>query len=153
VASRPPASPSPQARRQAQILALQAALAARDVSSIERLLGQWVHRQGVNSLDALGQELDAAEPEAWAWWQTLQSPAPLPVPQGPMAVAAEPAAVAPEPMAVAPSPMAVAPAPVAPLPRLEPQLPKATRPAPAPSHPAVVQLRSWLPDQETRRAA
>lgn len=132
MAVRPPASPSPQARRQAQILALQAALAARDVSSIERLLGQWVHRQGVNSIDALGQELDAAEPEAWAWWQTLQSPAPLPVPQGPMAVAPEP---------------------VAPLPRLEPQLPKATRPAPAPSHPAVVQLRAWLPDQETRRAA
>ncbi len=146
MAVRPPASPSPQARRQAQILALQAALAARDVSSIERLLGQWVHRQGVNSIDALGQELDAAEPEAWAWWQTLQSPAPLPVLQEPMAVAAEPAAVAPEPMAVAP-------APVAPLPRLEPQLPKATRPAPAPSHPAVVQLRAWLPDQETRRAA
>ncbi len=139
MAVRPPASPSPQARRQAQILALQAALAARDVSSIERLLGQWVHRQGVNSIDALGQELDAAEPEAWAWWQTLQSPAPLPVLQ--------------EPMAVAPEPMAVAPEPVAPLPRLEPQLPKATRPAPAPSHPAVVQLRSWLPDQETRRAA
>ena len=146
MAVRPPASPSPQARRQAQILALQAALAARDVSSIERLLGQWVHRQGVNSIDALGQELDAAEPEAWAWWQTLQSPAPLPVLQEPMAVAAEPAAVAPEPMVVAP-------APVAPLPRLEPQLPKATRPAPAPSHPAVVQLRAWLPDQETRRAA
>ncbi len=132
MAVRPPASPSPQARRQAQILALQAALAARDVSSIERLLGQWVHRQGVNSIDALGQELDAAEPEAWAWWQTLQSPAPLPVLQ---------------------EPMAVAPEPVAPLPRLEPQLPKATRPAPAPSHPAVVQLRAWLPDQETRRAA
>ena len=132
MAVRPPASPSPQARRQAQILALQAALAARDVSSIERLLGQWVHRQGVNSIDALGQELDAAEPEAWAWWQTLQSPAPLPVLQ---------------------EPMVVAPEPVAPLPRLEPQLPKATRPAPAPSHPAVVQLRAWLPDQETRRAA
>ena len=146
MAVRPPASPSPQARRQAQILALQAALAARDVSSIERLLGQWVHRQGVNSIDALGQELDAAEPEAWAWWQTLQSPAPLPVLQEPIAVAAEPAAVAPEPMVVAPEPMA-------PRPRLEPQLPKATRPAPAPSHPAVVQLRSWLPDQETRRAA
>ena len=139
MAVRPPASPSPQARRQAQILALQAALAARDVSSIERLLGQWVHRQGVNSIDALGQELDAAEPEAWAWWQTLQSPAPLPVLQ--------------EPVAVAPEPMVVAPEPVAPLPRLEPQLPKATRPAPAPSHPAVVQLRAWLPDQETRRAA
>ena len=36
---------------------------------------------------------------------------------------------------------------------LEPQLPKATRPAPAPSHPALVRLRSWLPDREDRRAA
>lgn len=36
---------------------------------------------------------------------------------------------------------------------IEPQLPRASRPAPAPSHPALVQLRSWLPDQEERRAA
>ncbi|MBD1194816.1 hypothetical protein [Vulcanococcus sp. Clear-D1] len=132
MAVRPLASPSPQARRQAQILALQAALVARDVPLIERLLGQWVHRQGVSALTALSQELDAANPEAWAWWQTLQSPAPEPVLEDSMLVAAEP---------------------LVPLPRLEPQLPRATRPAPAPSHPAVVQLRAWLPDQETRRAA
>jgi hypothetical protein len=100
---------------------------------MERLLGQWVHRQGMSSLAALGQELDAADSEAWAWWQSLQSPAPGPVLQESMVGAAEP---------------------LAPLPRLEPQLPRATRPAPAPSsHPAVVQLRAWLPDQETRRAA
>ena len=132
MAVRPLASPSPQARRQAQILALQAALVARDVPLIERLLGQWVHRQGVSSLAALGQELDAADSEAWAWWQSLQSPGPEPVLEESMVGAAEP---------------------LAPLPRLEPQLPRATRPAPAPSHPAVVQLRAWLPDQETRRAA
>lgn len=132
MAVRPLASPSPQARRQAQILALQAALVARDIPLIERLLGQWVHRQGVSALAALGQELDAADPEGWAWWQTLQSPAPEPVLEESMVGAAEPQA---------------------PLPRLEPQLPRATRPAPAPSHPAVVQLRAWLPDQETRRAA
>jgi hypothetical protein len=111
---------------------LQAALVARDVPLIERLLAQWVHRQGVSALAALGQELDAADPEGWAWWQTLQSPAPEPVLEDSMLVAAET---------------------LAPLPRLEPQLPRATRPAPAPSHPAVVQLRAWLPDQETRRAA
>jgi hypothetical protein len=99
---------------------------------MERLLGQWVHRQGVSSLAALGQELDAADFEAWAWWQSLQSPGPEPVLEESMVGAAEP---------------------LAPLPRLEPQLPRATRPAPAPSHPAVVQLRAWLPDQETRRAA
>ncbi len=122
MAAQPPASPSPQARRQAQILALQAALAARDRHAIQRLLGQWVHRQGVSSLEELGQELAAAEPEAWAWWQSLQSQAPEPVSEELP-------------------------------PCLEPQLPRATRPAPAPSHPAVVQLRAWLPDQELRRAA
>ena len=132
MAVRPLASPSPQARRQAQILGLQAALVARDIPLIERLLGQWVHRQGVSALSGLCQELDAADPEGWAWWQTLQSPAPEPVLEESMVGAAEPQA---------------------PLPRLEPQLPRATRPAPAPSHPAVVQLRAWLPDQETRRAA
>jgi hypothetical protein len=91
---------------------------------MQRLLGQWVHRHGVSSLAALGAELAAAEPEDWAWWQGYN---------------AEPEPAAP-----------VQP----PLRRLEPQLPRAaTRPAPAPSHPALVQLRSWLPDQEGRRAA
>ena len=94
---------------------------------MQRLLGQWVHRHGVSSLAALGVELAAAEPGGWAWWQG-QNAEPEP--------AAEP--VAPE---------------QPPLRRLEPQLPRATRPAPAPSHPALVRLRSWLPDQEGRRAA
>jgi hypothetical protein len=119
-------------------------LASRESHAIQRLLGQWVHRHGVNSLAALGQELAAAEPEAWHWWQSLQIQHPEPVLEEPLLESPEPE---PEP---APVP---APAPAAPLTRLEPQLPKATRPAPAPSHPAVVQLRAWLPDQEARRAA
>lgn len=124
MASRPPAVPSPQARRQAQIQALQAALAARDAQAIERLFGQWVHRQGVNQVQALSNELAAAEPEGWAWWQAQQSPA-IPALSPVVAVVELP----------------------------EPQLPRASRPAPGPSHPAVVQLRAWLPDREERRAA
>ncbi|MBW0166293.1 MAG: hypothetical protein KXJ49_02195 [Vulcanococcus sp.] len=131
MASKPPAVPSPQARRQAQIQALQAALASRDAQAIERLLGQWVHRQGVNQVHALHQELAAADPQGWAWWQEQQNqPIPEPVP---------------------------APAPVVAVKALpeQAQLPRASasRPAPAPSHPAVVQLRAWLPDREGRRAA
>jgi len=138
VASRPPAVPSPQARRQAQIQALQAALATRDAQAIERLLGQWAHRQGLKQMPALSQELSEADPEGWAWWEAQQSQA-LPVlAQAPAAVAAVPEQPQPEPE-------------LAPEPRL--QLPRASRPAPAPSHPAVVQLRSWLPDREERRAA
>ena len=87
---------------------------------MERLLGQWVHRHGLNQVQALSDELAAADPDAWAWWQVLQSPT------------------------IAPVEMAVLP---------KPQLPHASRPAPAPSHPAVVQLRTWLPDREERRAA
>ena len=90
---------------------------------MQRLMGQWVHRHGVSSLDAMATELFAAEPEGWAWWQNA-----APVPQSKVQT-------------------------LAPLRRIEPQLPRATRPAPAPSHPALVQLRSWLPDQESRRAA
>ena len=127
----PPVVPSPQARRQAQIQALQAALASRDAQAIERLLGQWVHRQGVNQVQALHQELAAADPQGWSWWQLQQSQA------------------IPEPVQ-APSPVVA----VAALPE-QAQLPRASasRPAPAPSHPAVVQLRAWLPDREERRAA
>jgi hypothetical protein len=121
VASRSPAAPSPQARRQAQIQALRIALAARDRRAIERLLGQWVHRQGVNQVAALSRELAAAEPEGWAWWQAQQGQT------------SEPQA--------------------AELALPDPPQPPATRPAPAPSHPAVVQLRAWLPDREGRRAA
>ena len=111
---------------------------------MQRLMGKWVHRHGVSSLDALATELFAAEPQGWAWWQNA-APQSVPVQSSP-----------PEPIHVDP---VAAPVPqsevqtLAPLRRIEPQLPRATRPAPAPSHPALVQLRSWLPDQESRRAA
>ncbi len=131
MASKPPAVPSPQARRQAHIQALQAALAARDAQAIERLVGQWVHRQGMNQVQALNQELAAADPQGWAWWQEQQNQAisePVPAPAPVVAVTALPE---PEQLSRA----------------------SASRPAPAPSHPAVVQLRAWLPDREERRAA
>jgi hypothetical protein len=131
VASQPLAVPSPRARRQAHIQALQTALATRDAQSFERLLGQWVHRQGVNQVQALSVELAAADPEGWAWWQTQQSQAISEPVQAPSPVVA--VAEMPEPQQ---------------LPRVS-----ASRPAPAPSHPAVVQLRAWLPDREERRAA
>jgi hypothetical protein len=89
---------------------------------MERLLGQWVHRHGVNAVAALSAELSQADPQGWAWWEGQSAEPPQPVAQE---------------------------LPV----RIEPQLPRATRPAPAPNHPALVQLRSWLPDQESRRAA
>ena len=111
---------------------------------MQRLMGQWVHRHGVSSLDAMATELFAAEPEGWAWWQNaaqqsvqVQSSPPEPIHVDPVA--------APVPQSEVQT--------LAPLRRIEPQLPSATRPAPAPSHPALVQLRSWLPDQESRRAA
>ncbi|MEY3544826.1 MAG: hypothetical protein RLZZ247_983 [Cyanobacteriota bacterium] len=87
-------------------------------------------------MQALSQELAEADPEGWAWWQAQQSQAIPELAQAPAAVVA--VAEVPEPE-------------LAPGPRL--QLPRASRPAPAPSHPAVVQLRSWLPDREERRAA
>ncbi len=139
MASRPPAVPSPQARRQAQIQALQAALATRDAQAIERLLGQWAHRQGLKQMPALSQELAEADPEGWAWWEAQQSQAIPVLAQAPAAVAAVPEPPEPEPE-------------LAPEHRLQ-LPPRASRPAPAPSHPAVVQLRSWLPDREERRAA
>jgi hypothetical protein len=108
-------------------LALQAALAARDPHRFAQLLGQWVHRHGVSSVEALLAALAEVDPEGDAWWHN-RAPEPERV-------------VTPEPVA-APKPVAV------------PELPRrASRPAPAPTHPVLVQLRSWLPDQETRRAA
>ena len=96
---------------------------------MERLLGQWVHRQGVSAVAALSVELAQSDPEGWAWWerQSAQTSGSH-QPQQPVEQEQPPV-------------------------RIEPQLPRATRPAPAPSHPALVQLRSWLPDQESRRAA
>ena len=133
-----PSAPSPQARRQAQLLGLQAALASRNAQLMSQLLAQWVHRHGVSSLPSLWAELSAVEPEGCAWWHehsnTAAQPEPAPLIE---ALPAEPAASTPA---------------VRPL-RLAPPVPTATRPAPAPTHPALVQLRAWLPDQESRRSA
>ena len=130
MAARPSASPSPQARRQAQQLALQAALSAQDSHRVDQLLGQWVHRHGVSSVERLWSELASAEPEGYAWWQGLDRSTVQPEP------------LQPEPLRQAKPSL-----------RIEPQLPRPARPAPAPSHPALLQLRTWLPDQEERRAA
>ena len=138
MASRPSAHPSPQARRQAQLQGLQASLASHNEQLVARLLGQWVHRHGLSSLATLWAELSELEPEGCTWWHehseavAQPEPAPslhsLPI----QALASTPAA---RPLSLAPP------------------VPPATRPAPAPSHPALVQLRAWLPDQENRRAA
>ena len=141
MASRPPAAPSPQARRQAQILAFQAALVARDTNLVECLMGQWVHRQGMGSVLALSQELASAEPEGWSWWQAQQSQSA----QLDLSVGAD--------VELEAEPVPERLVPEVPARRLEPQVPRASRPAPASSHPAVVQLRTWLPDQESVRAA
>jgi len=108
-------------------LALQAALAARDPHRFAQLLGQWVHRHGVSRVEELLAALTEVDPEGGAWWYNR---------------AAEPEPVATPKQVAAPKPVAVP----------EPPL-RASRPAPAPTHPVLVQLRSWLPDQETRRAA
>lgn len=111
-------------------LSLQAALADRDPRLVSLLLGQWVHRHGLQSVEALWSELALTESEGVQWWQgrdaAPSSPVESQVPEVPEV-----------------------PAPI----RFEPQLPRAGRPAPAPKHPALVQLRSWLPNQESRRAA
>jgi hypothetical protein len=91
---------------------------------VVQLLGQWVHRHGVSSLAHLWAELREGEAEGCAWWHEHSDPAAQPEP-----------------------------APAERLLSLAPPVPPVTRPAPAPSHPALVQLRAWLPDQEHRRAA
>ncbi|MBM5790769.1 MAG: hypothetical protein FJ053_03235 [Cyanobacteria bacterium M_surface_10_m1_298] len=132
MAQRPPAPLSPQARRQAQQQALQATLARRDQAGFTALLAQWAHRHGVSSLQPLLLELGGGDPEGMLWWNALQedaqpNPAPPPAPV-----------------------LSVQPEPVL---RELPKVTPLSRPAPAPSHPALAQLRSWLPDQEATRAA
>jgi len=131
VAPRPSIAPSPQARRQAQQLALQVALVARDPRLVTLLLGQWVHRHGLGSLAQLWDELRLVEPQGCAWWNA----------QSANQQSAGPAHPQPAPASASPEPVR----------RIEPQLPRASRPAPAPSHPVLVQLRSWLPDQDQER--
>jgi hypothetical protein len=122
---RPPAAPSPLARRQALLQELSAALHRRDAAALQRLSSLWVHRQGVSSLPALMQEL--AQGESLAWWQELL--------EAPTIANLQPS--------VEPVQLSVAP-PVQQL----PVLPRLSRPAPAPSHPALARLRSWLPDAQ-----
>ena len=130
--------PSPRARRQAQQLALQAALAARDSQLVDQLLGHWAHRHGVSSVGELWNELARLEPEGCRWWHGRDEQPVLPE---------QPVAFEQPLQREQPAPQPVQPR------RLEPRLPAVGRPAPAPSHPALVSLRAWLPDQETPRAA
>ena len=153
---RPSPPPSPQARRQAHVLALRQALSERDRSSVDGLLGQWVHRHGVDALEPLLQELEAEDSEGLHWWRTPQAePEPLVVEvQEEMAPEPQPE-VEPEPVVMAEPEPVVAPVPI-PQTAFKPVVRRraaASRPAPAPSHPALAELRAWLPGSEDSRAA
>jgi len=161
VAQRPSPPPSPQARRQAHVLSLRQALSERDRVGVDGLLGQWAHRHGVDGLEPLLQELERDDPEGLSWWrlgaQELEEADSAPEP----VVIAEPKAEPvpePEPVVAAdPAPAVAVPAPL-PMPQealkrsIRPR-PAASRPAPAPSHPALAELRSWLPSAGESRAA
>ena len=153
---RPSPPPSPQARRQAHVLALRQALSERDRSSVDGLLGQWVHRHGVDALEPLLQELEAEDSEVLQWWRTPQAePEPLVVEvQEEMAPEPQPE-VEPEPVVMAEPEPVVAPVPI-PQSAFKPVVRRraaASRPAPAPSHPALAELRAWLPGSQDSRAA
>ena len=153
---RPSPPPSPQARRQAHVLALRQALSERDRSSVDGLLGQWVHRHGVDALEPLLQELEAEDSEGLHWWRTPQAePEPLVVAvQEEMAPEPQPE-VEPEQVVMAEPEPVVAPVPI-PQSAFKPVVRRraaASRPAPAPSHPALAELRAWLPGSQDSRAA
>ena len=153
---RPSPPPSPQARRQAHVLALRQALSERDRSSVDGLLGQWVHRHGVDALEPLLQELEAEDSEGLHWWRTPQAePEPIVVEvQEEMAPEPQPE-VEPEPVVMAEPEPVVAPVPI-PQSAFKPVVRRraaASRPAPAPSHPALAELRAWLPGSQDSRAA
>ena len=161
MAQRPSPPPSPQARRQAHVLSLRQALSERDRAGVDGLVGQWVHRHGVDGLEPLLQELERDDPEGLSWWrlgaQELEEADSAPEP----VVIAEPMAEQlpePEPVVAAdPAPAVAVPAPL-PMPQealkrsIRPR-PAASRPAPPPSHPALAELRSWLPSAGESRAA
>ena len=161
MAQRPSPPPSPQARRQAHVLSLRQALSERDRVGVDGLLGQWAHRHGVDGLEPLLQELERDDPEGLSWWrlgaQELEEADSAPEP----VVIAEPMAEpVPEPEPIVAADPAPAVAPPAPLPMPQEALkrsirprPAASRPAPAPSHPALAELRSWLPSAGESRAA
>ena len=153
---RPSPPPSPQARRQAHVLALRQALSERDRSSVDGLLGQWVHRHGVDALEPLLQELESEDSEGLHWWRTPQAePEPLVVEvQEEMAPEPQPE-VEPEPVVMAEPEPVVAPVPI-PQSAFKPVVRRraaASRPAPAPSNPALAELRAWLPGSQDSRAA
>ena len=175
MAQRPSPPPSPQARRQAHVLSLRQALSKRDRAGVDGLVGQWVHRYGVDGLEPLLQELEREDPEGLSWWrlgaQELEeadsAPEPVVIAE-PVVAVYEPAPeeLAPEPMAepaqepvvaAGPAPAIAPPAPL-PMPQeavkrsIRPR-PAASRPAPGPSHPALAELRSWLPSAGESRAA
>ena len=161
MAQRPSPPPSPQARRQAHVLSLRQALSKRDRVGVDGLLGQWAHRHGVDGLEPLLQELERDDPEGLSWWrlgaQELEGADSAPEP----VVIAEPMTEPlsePEPVVAAdPAPAIAPPAPL-PMPQeavkrsIRPR-PAASRPAPGPSHPALAELRSWLPSAGDSRAA
>ena len=175
MAQRPSPPPSPQARRQAHVLPLRQALSKRDRVGVDGLLGQWAHRHGVDGLEPLLQELEREDPEGLSWWrlgaQELEEADSAPEPvviADPVVAESEPTPeeLAPEPMAEpAPEPVVAADpapaiAPPAPLPMPQEAVkrsirprPAASRPAPGPSHPALAELRSWLPSAGESRAA
>ena len=175
MAQRPSPPPSPQARRQAHVLSLRQALSKRDRVGVDGLLGQWAHRHGVDGLEPLLQELEREDPEGLSWWrlgaQELEeadsAPEPVVIAE-PVVAESEPTPeeLAPEPMEEpAPEPVVAADpapaiAPPAPLPMPQEAVkrsirprPAASRPAPGPSHPALAELRSWLPSAGDSRAA
>ena len=135
-------------------MALRQALAQRDRSGVDGLLGQWTHRHGVDGLEALLQELELEDPDGLSWWRTPQAD-PLP----PALLESE--SVQQEELSAAPtasSPIAQEPIAQKPLAqevfkRSVPRRPAAKRPAPAPSHPALAELRAWLPSADDTRAA
>ena len=129
MAARPPLPPSPLARKQQLRQALAVALEQRDAAALQQLSCQWVHRQGVASLESLQRELASDDDLLW-WGQVLR-------------------AAEPESPAVPSAASVVQLVPIA--------QPVVARPAPAPRHPALVSLRSWLADadglEESPRAA
>ena len=67
--AKPPAIPSALSRRDAARHRLAGALDCRDAQAVLTFTGQWVHRQGMASLEPLMAEL--AGGEALHWWQAL----------------------------------------------------------------------------------
>ena len=158
---RPSPPPSPQARRQAHVLSLRQALSKRDLVGVDGLLGQWAHRHGVDGLEPLLQELELEDSEGLSWWRLgAQELEDADSATEPVVIAEPMAEPVPEPESIVAADPAPAIAPPAPLPMPQEAVkrsirprPAASRPAPAPNHPALAELRSWLPSAGDSRAA